>query len=453
MKAKLLLLLLTSAILLFGCDKKVSEGSSPIVVSDRESLTQTVYADENAGRSDVTFTTDGAWTFRIVESVKTPSTCAAAGWLSISPSSGDEAGSYTVKISIDTNFTGERRSAVINIECNGQTLPIQVTQEATDESGKKPSITNPVYSVVVSPREVYLQPGETTLLKAVVYPEDASVKNLDWVSSDPDIATVNEAGMVSAIFEGTAKITVSSSVSPDITDTCIITVKEETPEAPLPAHYVKGINGVEMVFDPQTAHVIGNKSEMFAERYDIEGGTLGGGGPLKSIKGQGREMRFPTEHEYTFEGEYLKRMSYMVGTPDDYDTVIGDASFTWEGDNLTLIRTTSNKSTGAQLIKFEYGDLEQPEGNLNINLYAGLRDLQMLGPHYYVIFDNNLGKHSPYLISKVTVSQENDPDYPGSYERTFRYEFYGELVKEIYYTETRNGITKQEIKLCDFYYR
>lgn len=453
MKAKLLPILLTFAVLLSGCDKKAPEGSSSIVVPDREQLTQTVYADENAGRSAVTFTTDGPWTSQVVESVKASSSAAAAGWLSISPSAGDEAGSYTVKISIDTNFTGERRSAVINIECNGQTLPIRVTQEATAENGEKPSITNPIYSVEVSPRDVCLQPGETTLLKAVVYPEDASVKNLDWESSDPGIATVNNAGMVTAISEGIAKITVSSSVSPEITGTCIVTVKEETQEAPLPAHYVKGINGVDMVFDPQTAHVIGNKSEMFAERYDIEGGTLGGGGPLKSIKGQGREMRFPTEHEYIFEGEYLKSMSYMVGTPDDYDTVIGEVSFTWEGDNLTLIRTTSNKSTGAQLIKFEYTDLEQPEGNLSINLYAGLRDLQMLGPHYYVIFDNNLGKHSPYLISKVTIGQEDSLDGIGSYERTFRYEFYGELVKEIYYTETRNGITKQETKLCDFYYR
>lgn len=448
-------LLLLAAVLLAGCDGQTSQESPAITVStSQESLNQNVYADQVTGKHDVTFTTNDAWTSGITESVNAKSLSAAPGWVSIAPSSGDKAGDYTVKIMLDANFTGKERTAVITISCNGETLPITVTQEATTESGEKPEVTNPVTSIELYPEKISLKTGETTVLKAVVYPENASVKELNWNSSDSNIASVDNSGIVTAVAAGTAEITVTSDASPDIKAISTVTVtKYETPGQSIPSHYVKGINGVEMVFDPQTAYVIGNKTELFAESYTIEGGTLGGGGPLKSIKGQGRDMRDPSEYEYVFEGDYLKKMSYIIGVPDDYDSVIAEAVFTWEGDELTLIQTTDNKSTGSMCTKFEYSDIEHPEGNININLYAGLRDSQFLGPHYYIIFDNNLGRLPKHLISKVTISKDDNPTYGGNYERTFRYVFYGKLVKEIYYTETKNGRTKPEAKLCDFYYR
>lgn len=454
MKLRFMTLFLSAVVLLVGCDKETSQDSPEISVSNQEYLVHNLYADENVGKSDVTFKTSGAWTSEVVAPVKTKSTRAAASWVSITPSSGDKAGSYTVKISLATNFTGEKRTAAINIKCNGQMVSITVTQDAITQNGEKPEIPNPVSSIELSPQKASLQPGKTTGLKAVVYPDNATVKDLYWRSSKPQIADVDDSGVVTAIAEGTAEIIVSSVAFPDITAKCIVTVtKDDTPDISVPSHYVKGINGVDMVFDTQTAYVIGNKSEMFAERYDIVGGTLGGGGLLKSIKGHGRELVYPTEHEYIYEGEFLKQMKWMSGLPGNDDTTSGEALFTWEDDKLTLIRRTDNKSTGAMLIEFEYSDLKQPEGNLNINLYSGLRDYQILGPHYYVIFDNNLGRHSDNLISKVKISKENDLTYGGSYERTFRYVFYNELVKEIYYTETKNGVTKDETKLCDFYYR
>lgn len=454
MKTKFLALFTATVILLSGCDKENPQEAPAITVPNQEHLNQNVYADENMGKNDVTFTTNGAWTSEITELVKEKSSRAATDWVSIHPSSGDKAGNYTVKLSLTTNYTGEKRTAAINIKCNKQTITITVAQEATTLTGEEPEITNPVTSIELSPTKIYLQPGETETLKAAVYPGDASTKELNWKSSNSQIAYVDNSGTVTAITEGVAEITVSPTMFPDIKATCVVTVtKNDTPDISIPGNYVKGINGVTMVFDPQTAHVIGNKTEMFAERYTIEGGTLGGGGVLKSIKGQGRDMRDPTEHEYFFEGDYLKKMNYLIGPQGDYDSVVGEATFTWEEGNLSLIKKNDNKHTGTISIKFEYSDLQQPEGNLNINLYAGLRDYQTLGPHYYVLFDNNLGKHSKYLISKVIVSKDDDPDYGGSYERTFRYVFYNELVKEIYYTETKNGITKNETKLCDFYYR
>lgn len=454
MKTRFLTFTLLATVALTGCDKENAQETPAIIVPHQEQLTQHVYADENTAKNDVTFTTNGAWTSEITEAAQAKSTRAATDWVSITPSSGEKAGNYSVKISVVGNFTGEKRTAAIHIKCNGQTMSITVTQEATTENGEKPALPHPVSSIGLSPQQVSLQPGETAGLKAVVYPENASVKEVVWSSSNPQIADVDVSGVVTAVSEGAAEITVSSAASPDIKATCAVTViKGHTPDNSIPSHYVKKINGVEMAFDTQTAHVVGNKTEMFAESYTIEGGTLGGGGYLRSIKGQGRDMRDPSEYEYIFEGEYLKQINSLIGPKGDYDSLTGETIFTWEKGELICVKHTTNKQTGAILIEFEYNDSEQPQGNLDINLYTGFRDYNVLGPHYYVIFDNNLGKHSTRLISKMTLSKDNDPDYGGSYERTFRYEFYGNLVKEIYYTETKNGVTKAETKLCDFYYR
>lgn len=140
MKLNFLLSFLLAIVLFTGCSKEDSPGVTAIKISDQKQLTQTVYADDNTGKSGVTFTTEGAWTSEITESTKVKSVRAVSDWVSITPSSGEKAGDYTVRISLSTNFTGEKRSADIRIECNGQIITIAVTQEATTENGEKPEL-------------------------------------------------------------------------------------------------------------------------------------------------------------------------------------------------------------------------------------------------------------------------------------------------------------------------
>lgn len=66
-----------------------------------------------------------------------------------------------------------------------------------------------IESIVVSPETVSLQVGETCQLTATVSPADATNKTLKWVSSDRNVAKVSN-GLVTAVSEGTATITVLS---------------------------------------------------------------------------------------------------------------------------------------------------------------------------------------------------------------------------------------------------
>lgn len=134
-----ILFTLFAAFTLVACDKGDDNASAKsITVPNQQQLTQTVYADDNTGKSGVTFTTKGAWTSEIAVTATVKSTRVAADWISISPSSGDKAGDYTIQLSLQTNYTGEKRSATISLKCSGEMVSIVVTQDAVTAAGDKP---------------------------------------------------------------------------------------------------------------------------------------------------------------------------------------------------------------------------------------------------------------------------------------------------------------------------
>jgi hypothetical protein len=68
----------------------------------------------------------------------------------------------------------------------------------------------PVSSVTVSPENVSLNIGGTSTLSATVSPSDATNKNVSWSSSNTGIATVDASGVMTAVAEGTAVVTVTT---------------------------------------------------------------------------------------------------------------------------------------------------------------------------------------------------------------------------------------------------
>ncbi len=87
--------------------------------------------------------------------------------------------------------------------------------------------TGLIESIVVSPETVSLEVGETCQLTATVYPADATNKTLKWVSSDRNIAKVSN-GLVTAVSEGTATITVLSTDGTGKSAQVVVTVTPTT---------------------------------------------------------------------------------------------------------------------------------------------------------------------------------------------------------------------------------
>ena len=78
--------------------------------------------------------------------------------------------------------------------------------------------------IVLNLDKAELNIGETVQLEATVLPEDTTDKTLEWKSSNEEVAIVDETGLVTAMSEGIATITVTCG---EASAQCEITVLEE----------------------------------------------------------------------------------------------------------------------------------------------------------------------------------------------------------------------------------
>ena len=95
-------------------------------------------------------------------------------------------------------------SATITTTANGKSATCSVT---VTEKAK----TVEVSRVSLSPSSGTLKVGETATLSATVSPSNATDKFLDWSSSNTSVATVSSSGQVTAVGEGSARITATAS--------------------------------------------------------------------------------------------------------------------------------------------------------------------------------------------------------------------------------------------------
>ena len=85
----------------------------------------------------------------------------------------------------------------------------------------------PVTGVTVAPATLSLVEGGTATLTAAVVPENATDTSVTWTTSDSNVATVDQNGVVTAVAPGTATITVTTTDG-GFSDTCAVTVEART---------------------------------------------------------------------------------------------------------------------------------------------------------------------------------------------------------------------------------
>lgn len=84
-----------------------------------------LFADQTQSNEGIKFATTGGWS----SSISGVTRVSDASWLTISPSSGDQAGEYTINFTHRPNDTGKSRKAEIKIICGSTTITIIVEQK------------------------------------------------------------------------------------------------------------------------------------------------------------------------------------------------------------------------------------------------------------------------------------------------------------------------------------
>lgn len=82
-----------------------------------------------------------------------------------------------------------------------------------------------VIGVSINKDKASLPLGGAVQLEAVINPENATIKDVTWASSNTAAATVSQTGMVSAVAPGTTDITVTTKDG-GFKATCVVTVKD-----------------------------------------------------------------------------------------------------------------------------------------------------------------------------------------------------------------------------------
>lgn len=128
-------------------------------------------------------------------------------------------GSFKVNL---TQFSGKKSFSIwVKLVTGTNTY---YDQEIYSMNGTKPTEVS-VTSVSLNKSTLDIKVGETATLTATINPTNATNKNVTWESDNTQIATVDTAGKVTAIKEGTAKITVKTKDG-NYTATCIVTVSK-----------------------------------------------------------------------------------------------------------------------------------------------------------------------------------------------------------------------------------
>ena len=82
------------------------------------------------------------------------------------------------------------------------------------------------FVVIETPSKDKIAVGETLQLEGGAYPNEASNRTLEWISSDPSVATVSNSGLVRGIAEGKVTITAKSTDGSNKEDSVEIQVFE-----------------------------------------------------------------------------------------------------------------------------------------------------------------------------------------------------------------------------------
>ena len=161
----------------------------------------------------------------------------------------------------------------------------QATITATTTEGFTDSVTVTVEPVRVSGITINtaaqtIDLGASLRISATVSPSNADNKTLSYQSSNPDVATINEEGILTTVGEGTTTITVSSTDGSNVSATVDITVEN----FPLESVVVTNAPDFELVVGsslrlrtdvtPAEAYVTMSYSSDNTEVATVEGGML-----------------------------------------------------------------------------------------------------------------------------------------------------------------------------------
>ncbi|MDI9522510.1 MAG: Ig-like domain-containing protein [Bacteroidota bacterium] len=122
---------------------------------------------------------------------------------------------------------GETTPNTLRNAARGEALPLRCIRNAGGTPPEEDEVL--VSSVTLDNTTLTLEEGQSVTLTATVLPDNATNKSLNWTSSNPAVATVNQSGEVTALTTGTTIVKATAKDGSGKYDECTVTVEENVP--------------------------------------------------------------------------------------------------------------------------------------------------------------------------------------------------------------------------------
>ena len=119
------------------------------------------------------------------------------------------------------DWTWYNASTTVTTKALADALPL-LSGQGTADSAETVAVT----SVSLNKNSIELAVGDTKTLTKTISPSNATISNVEWTSSDPNVVAVSANGRIRGISAGEATITVTTDDGAK-TDTCTVTVSGE----------------------------------------------------------------------------------------------------------------------------------------------------------------------------------------------------------------------------------
>lgn len=181
-----------------------------------------------------------------------------------------------------------------------------------------------VNKVELSGEDLLLEVGQSLTLTAVIKPEDASIRQVTWSSGNPQVASVDENGLVSALSPGQAVITAKAGAK---SAKCKITIPGEPEPTPQPGTgrsiTITAVGDVTVGGDPRRAASLTASQAHYERLYQANGGKF-----FKNVdryfSGSDELTLINLESNFTT-GTSYKNKTYVFRAKPAYAHILSDA--------------------------------------------------------------------------------------------------------------------------------
>lgn len=244
------------------------------------------------------------------------------------------------------NLTSKAKRAVAALAC--ACVFVSVSCGGDETAGDKQKVA--VRSVALDSSEEMLRVGETVTLRATVLPEEATDKSVEWSSSAPGTATV-ENGTVRAVAEGRCTITVTTADGGKSAECTVTVTAAEIP-----------VSGVTL--SPETASIAAGESLKLtadvlpADATNRELMWTSGNGAVASVEDDGTVRGVAegstTVTATTVEGGFEAVCTVKVTPAPVTHPVFGEISFRTGGTKTVADQTWSDVVMGSRCKKNDF---------------------------------------------------------------------------------------------------